>query len=78
MKSILVETYSLFRKYSQTRWQECENLRNTNAHPHPAFVDALELIGRWVRSENEQERLLENLFFLSKKSYNRHISTMST
>lgn len=32
-----------------------------------------------VRSENEPERLLENLFFFffSKKCYNGHISTMS-
>lgn len=30
------------------------DLKNANTHCHPAFLDALELIERWVRSENEQ------------------------
>ena len=34
-------------------------LRNENAHRHPDFVDSLELIEKWVSSEDEQQKTSE-------------------
>lgn len=65
---------------SQIQTKEAARMRDhriSNAHRHPVFVDALKLIEIWVHSENEQEKLLENLIFLSKKCNNRHISITS-
>lgn len=77
MESILVGNLFIISQIQTNEVARTRNLRNTNAHRHPAFVDVLKLIERWVRSKNEQAELLENLFFQSKKRYNRHISTMS-
>lgn len=52
-------------------------LRNENAHRHPDFVDSFDLIEKWVSSEDEQQKLLHNLFFVSKECYHKHIEAIS-
>lgn len=44
------------------------NLKNLHAHRFPAFVDALQLIEKLVTSVDEQEKLLENPFLVTKSS----------
>ena len=65
---------------SQIRSSEADrirNLRNENAHRHPDFVDSLPMIEKLVESETEQEKLLVNVFLVSKACYKRHIQTLS-
>lgn len=77
MESILVGNLFTLSQIQTNEASRMRDIGNANAHRQPAYVDALELIERWVRLEKESEKLLEILFFLSKRFYNRHISIMS-
>lgn len=64
---------SQIQSQDATKWRA---FRNQEAHCHPAFVDALDLLEKWA-SVDEQEKLLKNIFLVSKSCYLRNISILS-
>lgn len=77
MEAILVGNLFVVSQIQSSEATKIRQLRNENTHRHPDFVDSLELIEKWVSSENEQQKLLKNLFFVSKECYYKHIQAMS-
>lgn len=77
MESILVGNLFVVSQIKSSEADKIRNLRNENAHRHPDFVNLLALIENLVKSETEQEKLLANVFLVSKDYYKRHIQTFS-
>lgn len=55
MEAILVGNLFVVSQIQSSEATKIRQLRNENAHRHPDFVDSLELIEKWVSSENEQQ-----------------------
>ena len=77
MESILVGNLFVVSQIKSSEADRIRNLRNENAYRHPDFVNSLALIENLVKSETEQEKLLANVFLVSKDCYKRHIQTLS-
>lgn len=75
MEAIVVGNFFVVSQIQSSEATKIRQLRNENAHRHPDF--SLELIEKWVSSENEQQKLLKNLFFVSKECYYKHIQAIS-
>lgn len=77
MESILIGNLFAVSQIQSNDGIRLRNLRNENAHRHPDFVHSLMLIEKWVNSENEQQKLLQTLFSVSKECYHKHIQALS-
>lgn len=77
MESILVGNLFVVSQIKSSEADRIRNLRNENPHRHPDIVNSLALIEKFVKSETEQEKLLENVFLVSKDCYTRHIQILS-